>query len=282
MKYGIIFFAMLLLSSCGIYNSDVPISNSEKSSIDARILGRWFSAEIDEENKLIEKSDFFFELLDFNSREYAILATSPEGSVVLKMHDSKIKDKTFYNVVSISNDKEEKPSWFFFTIDNIGIEEGTFRLVTDSLKQNFKKSKDLEKFLVKNYDKLFREWMSRELKIYREEYFLWDKVNSLKTNDIEEVSRINEDYNYTRDKTAAQLSISAKTVLDKKTTAYFLANSYQSYTDKTGFAAQFSLFVKFNDGSTKILDFSANNVDFYDRSTDRFYKVKPGVSYPKE
>jgi hypothetical protein len=62
MKYGIIFFALLLLSSCGIYSSDVPISNSDKSKIDKRILGKWFGSEIGEDGILKKGTDFFFEV----------------------------------------------------------------------------------------------------------------------------------------------------------------------------------------------------------------------------
>ena len=280
MKYGIIFFALLLLSSCGIYSSDVPISNSDKSKIDKRILGKWFGSEIEEDGILKKGTDFFFEVSDFNSKEYLLLMTSSDGSMPYKMHSSKIKNKLFYNVSPISNDENEEPGWLFFTIDSIGTEEGSIRFISDVLEQSFTKSKDLEKYLNKNYDKLMKELLSEEGKLYREEFFLWDKVNKLKTKDLAEASRINDNYDQTADKSFNQLSASPKTTLDNTTTAYFLANSYHAFVYDKQFNPKFTIIIKFNDGSTKILDFGNENL-FYDRESGFHYKVKPGVDYPK-
>ena len=281
MKKLIFFFSILVFSSCKFYTSEVPISSSDKSVIDQKLLGKWFSAETDKENEnLLKRSGDFIELLEFNAKEYALMYTSEEGSMLFRMYNSKIKDMSIFNIFPVSNDKEDEPVWFFCEVDNVNDEMASVRFISDSLKQQFSKSKDLEKFLTKNIDKLKNEWLSEPIQYYREQYFLWDRVNTLKTTDLEEVSKMYAPYLEIADKTAAQLSIMSKKVLDKAVTAYFISNAYES-TKPFDFDPIYSLLIKFQNGSMKILDFDSNESTFYDRSNGRYYKVKDGVKMGK-
>jgi hypothetical protein len=258
----------------------VPITNSEKSVVDKKIIGKWFGSEIGNDGIFKRRNDFFFEVLDFNSKEYLLLLTSSDGSMPFKMFSSKIKDKLFYNVCPIGNVENEKPGWLFFTIESLGAEEGKIRFINDLLKKKFTKSKDLEKYLSKNYDLLMKEWLATEDTFYREEFFIWDKVNKLKTKDLSEAHRMADNYEQTKDKSFAQLSESSKNTLDNATTAYLLSNSYQAFVYNKQFNPKFTIILKFNNGSGKILDFGDENI-FYDRESGFHYKLKPGIDYPK-
>lgn len=281
MKQLFFFLALISLSSCELYTSKVPISSSDKSVIDQKLLGKWYGANVDKENSnILEKADEYLELLDFNAREYALTLTSPEGPMLFKMHNSMVKDLRIFNIYPISNDKEDEPVWFFCEVDNVNHEMASVRFISDSLKQQFSKSKDLEKFLTKNIDKLKNEWLSEPIQYYREQYFLWDRVNRSKTTDLEEVSKMDAPYLEIADKTAAQLSIMSKKVLDKAITAYFISNAYES-TKPFNFDPIYSLLLKFQNGTTKVLDFDSNESTFYDRSNGRYYKVKDGVKMGK-
>ncbi len=281
MKQLIFFLALISLSSCELYTSKVPISSSDKSVIDQKLLGKWYGADVDKENSnILKKTDEYVELLDFNAREYAFTLTNPEGSMLFKMHNSIVKDLRIFNIFPISNDKEVEPVWFFCEVDNVNDEIASVRFISDSLKQQFSKSKDLEKFLTKNIDKLKNEWLSEPIQYYREQYFLWDRVNTLKTTDLEEVSKMYAPYLEIADKTAAQLSIMSKKVLDKAVSAYFISNAYES-TKPFDFDPIYSLLLKFQNGTMKVLDFDSNESTFYDRSNGRYYKVKDGVKMGK-
>lgn len=282
MKQLIFFLALISLSSCELYTSKVPISSSDKSVINQKLLGKWYSAETDKENEnLLRRSDDFIELLEFNAKEYALMYTSEEGSMLFRMYNSKIKDMSIFNIFPVSNDNEDEPVWFFCEVDNVNDEMATVRFLSDSLKQQFSKSKDLEKFLIQNYGKLKNNWLSEPIQYYREQYFLWDRVNSSKTTDLEEVSKIDASYLEIADKTAAQLSIMSKKVLDKAVTAYFISNAYES-TKPFNFDPIYSLLLKFQNGTMKVLDFDSNESTFYDRSNGRYYKVKDGVKMDKK
>ena len=281
MKQLIFFFALISLSSCKFYTSEVPISSSDKSVINQKLLGKWYGADVDKENSnILKKTDEYVELLDFNAREYALMYTSEEGSMLFRMYNSKIKDMSIFNIFPISNYKEDEPVWFFCEVDNVNDEKASVMFISDSLKQQFSKSKDLEKFLTKNIDKLMNEWLSEPIQYYREQYFLWDRVNTLKTTDLEEVSKMDAPYFEIADKTAAQLSIMSKKVLDKAVTAYYISNAYES-TKPFDFEATYTLLLKFQNGTLKILDFNNSESTFYDRSNGRYYKVRDGVKIGK-
>jgi len=281
MKQLIFLFALISLSSCELYTSKVPISSSDKSVINQKLLGKWFSAETDKENEnLLRRSDDFIELLEFNAKEYALMYTSEEGSMLFRMYNSKIKDMSIFNIFPVSNDNEDEPVWFFCEVDNVNDEMATVRFLSDSLKQQFSKSKDLEKFLNQNYGKLKNNWLSEPIQYYREQYFLWDRVNSSKTTDLEEVSKMDAPFLEIADKTAAQLSIMSKKTLDKAVTAYFISNAYES-TKPFNFDPIYSLLIKFQNGTMKVLDFDSSESTFLDRSNGRYYKVKEGVEMGK-
>ena len=281
MKQLIFLFALISLSSCELYTSKVPISSSDKSVINQKLLGKWFSAETDKENEnLLRRSDDFIELLEFNAKEYALMYTSEESSMLFRMYNSKIKDMSIFNIFPVSNDNEDEPVWFFCEVDNVNDEMATVRFLSDSLKQQFSKSKDLEKFLNQNYGKLKNNWLSEPIQYYREQYFLWDRVNSSKTTDLEEVSKMDAPFLEIADKTAAQLSIMSKKTLDKAVTAYFISNAYES-TKPFNFEPIYSLLIKFQNGTMKVLDFDSSESTFLDRSNGRYYKVKDGVKMGK-
>jgi hypothetical protein len=282
MKQFIFFLVLVSLSSCKFYTSDVPISGSDKSVIDQKLLGKWYGADVDKENSnILKKTDEYVELLDFNAREYAFTLTSPEGSMLFRMHNSQVKDLRIFNIYPVNNDKEDDPVWFFCHIDDVSNDMLNLSYISDSLKEKFSKSKDLEKFLTKNIVKLKKEWMSEPVKFYREEFFLWDRVNTLKTADLEEVSRIDASYPEIADKTAAQLSIMSKKTMDKAVTAYFISNAYQS-AKPLNFNPIYSLLIKFQNGTMKILDFNSSESTFFDRSNGKYYKVKDGVKMDKK
>lgn len=282
MRKLIFFFSILVFSSCKFYTSEVPISNTDKSVIDQKLLGKWFGAEADRENdNLFKKSDDFLELLGFNSKEYALMFTSAEGTMLFRAHNSIIKDRTIFNVFPISNEAQDEPTWLFYQIESSTDEMISLRYISDSLKQKFSKSKDLEKFLTQNFNKLQKEWLSEPVQFYREQYFLWDRVNTLKTANLTDVSRMEAAYLEIADKTAAQLSIMPKKTMDKAVTAYFISNAYQS-SKPFNFEPVYALLLTFQDGSMKVLDFDSSESTFYDRSNGRYYRVKDGVKMGKK
>jgi hypothetical protein len=72
----------------------------------------------------------------------------------------------------------------------------------------------------------------------------------------------------------------SKKVQDKAVTAYFISNAYET-TKPFDFEATYTLLLKFQNGTMKILDFDKEESTFYDRSNGRYYKVKDGVKMGK-
>lgn len=95
MKYILFLLLLALHSSCHFYNSQVPITASDKSVIDAKILGKWYVLEKDEEKATLKRTEECMRVLDFNGKEYAVLAESQGATMLFKVHSSIIKKKHF-------------------------------------------------------------------------------------------------------------------------------------------------------------------------------------------
>jgi hypothetical protein len=275
MKYTLFLLLLALHSSCHFYNSRVPITASDKSVIDAKIIGRWYVLEKDEENATLKRTEEYLRVLDFNGKEYAVLAESKEATMLFKVHSSIINKKTFLNIFPIEEpEKDVDRNYIFFIIDSLDSEKAALRYITDSIKVQFNNSKEFEKYLKKNFEKLTREAMSAPFYYYRAEYFLWDKLNTLKSSDIENVFEIDALFTETADKSATQLSIFPKKQSDKENAINILKNAYQSDEITDEFQPIYTQLLQFNDGKMKVFYFSKDRLSFRDAENEIVYKIK--------
>lgn len=165
-------------------------------------------------------------------------------------------------------------SYIFFIIDSLDSEKAALRYITDSIKVQFSNSKELEKYLKKNFEKLTREAMSAPFYYYRAEYFLWDKPNTLKSSDIEIVFEIDALCTETADKSATQLSIFPKKHSDKENAINKLKNACQSDEITDEFQPIYTQLLQFNDGKMKVFYFSEDRLSFRDADNEIVYKIK--------
>ena len=90
------------ISSCDIYKSNVPISNSEFSTINKNWIDKWVGLESDENNKypVIE-----INFQEFNEKEYVATVKYFENNgrrinsvETYKVHNSKIGNSVYLNI----------------------------------------------------------------------------------------------------------------------------------------------------------------------------------------
>ncbi len=273
MKYFILIPIYVLFSSCHFYHSMVPITSADKATVDQRILGKWFVA--DDKGKVLDSHlDEYLDVIDFNGKEYALVAQSPEGRTLFKIHSSTLKGKTFLNILQRDNYDGEIPKYFFFVIDSVGIETASLRYITDSFQLQFDNSKALYKYLNKNFDLLDRKWMSEAIFYHRESFFLWDKIHTQKSTNLENMWIMSGNVYDIKDKSAAQLSIMEKTQLEKAFAVNLISNAYPILTEPEDFSHQQTYLLKFNNESYIVLHMSHNQKSFYNFTEKRYYMIK--------
>jgi hypothetical protein len=198
MKLFILVFAVLLtLSSCKFYTSDVPITDSSKSTIDNTLLGKWFSAEPDSSGKAVMPSKKSYTVFDFNGKEYAVLCSEEndylkvEDYILLKAHNSKISNLNFLNFIPANPQKPEQAEKFTFALVKQNSPDSfSIQFLTDSLKETFNSSKAFSSFLKKNLTKLEQQWLTKPQTLYKLSYFNWDRTNVNKLSELTEVWKI--------------------------------------------------------------------------------------------
>jgi hypothetical protein len=197
-SFILLFVTLLTLSSCQLYTSDVPITDSSKSTIDNALLGKWYIAEPDSSGKAVMPSTNSYTVYDFNGKEYAVLCTgmnenntAAEDNILLKAHNSKIGNLNFLNFIPAYPQKpEEAEKYTFALIKQNNPDSFSIQFLTDSLKESFNSSKAFSSFLKKNLNKLEQQWLTKPQTLYKLSYFNWDRTNVNKLSELTEVWKI--------------------------------------------------------------------------------------------
>jgi hypothetical protein len=276
MKY-FAFLILIFFGSCHFYHSHVPIRGAENSKVEQKLLGFWHFAEIDEVSGLLSKTEESLHVMNFNGREYAVMTESNGETALFKVHSTVINNKTFLNIFPVIDASLKAESkYYFFVIDAMHEDSASLRYITDSIKVEFDKSKDLEKFLKKNYLKLDKEWMSAPFVYYRDSYFTWDKVNAEKSTDIEEMWLLKVTPTESENIAAVHLLSMSKMTIDLKLGQYMISTAYLSDEDISNFTARKPYLLKFKNGKYRLLHFSEDMKSCLDKSDGKLYSFKQG------
>ena len=116
MKIFSFFFILTLFSACDLYESAVPMSNADASSIDSSIVGLW-----QVHNNEEEPYDMFVSIVPFNDTEYLVeyvtwdeLNKKPTARFFARMYNSKVGNNNFYNVFLLDKQDWGSKRYTFF------------------------------------------------------------------------------------------------------------------------------------------------------------------------
>jgi hypothetical protein len=266
-----------VLSSCHFYQSEVPITTAEKSTIDPKFLGEWHTIEYNEETEEPQPSPDKIRVLNFNNKEYAAMLVDAGKVSLLKMHSSVINNKTIFNIFPIEDiDNQGEPKYFFFVLDAVNGDSISLRYITDSIKLQFKTPKALEQYLKKNFKQLESEWLSEPFSYYHHSYFIWDRVNKLKISELDSVWKI-EARVASAETSVEEMLRMPKKLLNVETCRSFFAGAYQIEDDlsQTLDAAQ-QLVLKFKNGTYHRVWMEADGSTIVNYSQKKSYKTKGG------
>jgi len=267
-----------VLSSCHFYQSEVPITTAEKSTIDSKLLGEWHALEYNEETEEVEPSQDKIRVLNFNGKEYAAMVIDAGKASLFRMHNSVIDNKTIFNIFPIEDiDNEGKPQYFFFVLDAMNGDSISLRYISDSIKVKFKTPKELAQHLKKNFKQLQSEWLSEPFYYYHYSYFTWNRVNKLKTSELDSVWKI-ETKLASAETSVEEMLRMPKKLLNIETCRSFFAAAYQVQDDlsQTLNDAQ-QLLLKFKNGTYHRVWMEADGATIINYSQKKNYKTKGGL-----
>ena len=151
-QFTLAFFFLLaipFLSGCP-YVSEVPLSASEDSVIDGRLLGAW-SAVDEEGNRTSEEGMVTF--IQFNKHEYLIVLTKGDEVQRIRAFVTEIEDYTFLNCQEIKNHGRKRTRYIFIEYKFESPDEVLLRIVEGELfEKQFQTSEALFDFLQSNVD----------------------------------------------------------------------------------------------------------------------------------
>lgn len=104
---------VVCLTSCSIYESEVPLGKPGSTEVKSEILGKWI---LNEEKKNEEVSGHI-EIFSFNSNEYLVQVSEYadttdhiESFLNFRMFPIQINKEIYYNIQILSNDEETQYS----------------------------------------------------------------------------------------------------------------------------------------------------------------------------
>lgn len=156
----LIFLVLLIFTSCNHYESEVPITNSNHSVIDSKLLGQWF---LSSENVKDDTSGFL-EVIPFNKNEYLIQLKEfvdstrhIESIVNLRMFASEVNNKTYLNLQFIGSENDNQ--FMIYRFKSIsGNRYKLYFLAKDKFTKTFTDSESFKKHIEnhsKEFEKLF-------------------------------------------------------------------------------------------------------------------------------
>lgn len=152
---------LLILSafftSCEIYESPVPISDSSKSTMDTSLVGHY---------KVIYANDYqdqskqdFASIMQFNDREYLVRLVSAQDTsikdiLLFKLFNSNVKSKEIFNLGYLEANNK-LPVYSFLTYKQLNKDSLGIAMLQKSFSdKEFDSSKKLRKYMTSKYDSL--------------------------------------------------------------------------------------------------------------------------------
>lgn len=178
LNWIIILILVIQVLSCDTYKSKVPITNSDSSSINKDLIGRWVGLS---KNELFLYPQVEINLQQFNNKEY--VATSKvyenKGRVInsvetYKVHNSSVENGDFLNIKRLNSNNQ---NYVFYKIEQDFKDSIYIRFLTDSLKLVFESSNNFRKHLLEEKSKFEEIYLSKTIPFYRWESLTWDKIN---------------------------------------------------------------------------------------------------------
>ena len=203
MKMGIrtlIILTMLIqIGSCSIYKSNVPITNSDSSTIDTSWIDKWV---------ILDESELFFypfaeiNLQPFNKREYVATLKYFENKgkrinsvETFKGHNSKLENDEFLNIQRL--DIKNK-NYLFYKIEQDLKDSIYIKYLTDSLKIEFETSNELQDYLTKEQNNVEEVNWSPSITLFRWKTLTWDRIHKQDNREKFEafylLGKLDEDY----------------------------------------------------------------------------------------
>lgn len=174
------------ISSCDVYKSKVPISNSESSSINKNWIDKWICLDSDGEKKY---PIFEINFQEFNDKEYAATVSyfKDEGRNIssvetFKVYNSKVDNSMFLNIKRL--DVHNNEDYFFYKIQEDLSDSIKIRYLKDTLETKFNEPTQFKNFLINNKPRVEDVFLSEEITYYKWDALIWDRVN--KENKSEE------------------------------------------------------------------------------------------------
>ncbi|PLX02936.1 MAG: hypothetical protein C0594_11415 [Marinilabiliales bacterium] len=142
-----------MFSSCGLYESQVPINKVSKQKIDSALVGNWTIQYYNNEWRNTDND--YISIIPFNQHEYLVRLIGIKDSIItdimlFRMYPSRIKDHTIYNMQIMETGT--KSSFSFYTVNKINEKQLLLKGLSENFTEiEFNKSKDLSKYIMKNY-----------------------------------------------------------------------------------------------------------------------------------
>ncbi|MFK7808689.1 MAG: hypothetical protein AB8F74_12870 [Saprospiraceae bacterium] len=193
---GVLF---LVISSCEIYQSKVPITNSNDSIINKDLTGRWIGLSQDE---FQHYPQIEIMLQSFNEKEYIGQLThyndkgrNISSTELYKVFNTIIESDEYLNIKPIGTNDQ---NFIFYKIEKDFKDSIHIRYLTDSLKLKFETSNEFKDYLVKEELKFETEFLSPPIPFYRWRTLTWDHINKINRTDQFDkfyiLGKIKEDY----------------------------------------------------------------------------------------
>ncbi|MEO0683683.1 MAG: hypothetical protein AAFY76_01200 [Cyanobacteria bacterium J06649_11] len=171
---------LLFLTTCNVYESNVPISDPKRSSINEEWLGNWVGLD---ENEFIIYPIFAVDLQAFNEQEYVASLTeySRKGNSIravstYKVFNSELKSHQYLNVYPLRGDNDK---YLLYVIEEDFTDSIHVRVLTDSLRTEFETPTALENYLINNQEEVESEIWSEIIPFYRRRILTWDYLNKV-------------------------------------------------------------------------------------------------------
>ncbi|MBI4646510.1 MAG: hypothetical protein HY738_07930 [Bacteroidia bacterium] len=158
------FIVLFFQYSCNLYESPVPISEPSKFTIDRNLIGHWKYYDANDSIDIDTNENTFITIIPFNEHEYLLRTlclkdSSIEDLMLLKMHNSFINKREFFNVLVLDL-PDTNSSWTFFRYDIAAPDSLIVYYLTDSITdKKFDSSRKLYKYLKTNFDLLNRSFV---------------------------------------------------------------------------------------------------------------------------
>ncbi|MEN8221984.1 MAG: hypothetical protein ABFR36_01890 [Acidobacteriota bacterium] len=165
-KFIIIIVSVFFLQSCidlGLYVSEIPLSESDRTCIDPRITGVWEMIKKDDEEKTK-----LIEFIEFNEHEYVLRIKDDSIAGIARVFITKTGKNRFLNVQDLSDKKRD---YIFCRYRISKSDELKLEFIEDTLfkDKKFTSEKKLRKFIIRN--------SKNSLLFHKELSFTFRKIN---------------------------------------------------------------------------------------------------------